>query len=657
MTDLDPPAPTRAGARKRLPHVGALDGLRALCLIAVMLYHGTFSWAPGGFLGVSTFFTLSGFLITALLIVEVRRDGGVSLGRFWAARARRLLPAAALTFLLVVAFARFGASPTQLAGLRQDLWASFGLSINWRLALSGRAYGGYAASASPVQHLWSLAVEEQFYLLLPLLVGGAVLLARRLGRPLRQVVGGGAAVLALMSTAALALSAGPEGDVTWAYYATHTRAAELLAGVVLACTVHRLVGWHHRRRVMPSVGVAGAVVLVGSWVLVDQGDQAFYRGGLTLYTLGSAAMITACLYSGPVRTVLQAPPLQWIGRVSYGAYLYHWPIFSWLDRETVGVGGYLLFAVQVATTLGVAWASATFVEMPIRRRQLLPRVPAPALLGAVAVALLVTVLVPWRTTDTGPSGVEVATGQRIGAAEGEGRALVQVSAPDPAEPAKPQVRRLLLVGDSIAQQLAPYVAEALPGVDVRWIGAAGIGPLTDQAAIARDLRTAIGDVDPDMVLFHFAGSYLHRAPDAGPYVTDDGTTVEDGSELMFTVWQQEVARLVAIARTRGAEVLWGLVPPIEPTNFFGYLADTVERFNAGYRSLTDVTRLDWNSLTGAPDGGFELELTDPTGETEVGRAEDGLHFTAFGNRLLAATVADEVEDWSGRQRPGGGPPA
>src|SRR6476659_1300758 len=160
-------APVRGA---RLPHVGALDGLRAVSLIAVLLYHGGFGWAKGGFLGVSTFFTLSGFLITSLLLVENHQNGQISLRRFWSARARRLVPAALVALLLVAAFAMFAATPTQLTGLRGDLLSVFGVATNWRLALSGRDYGAYLTTSSPIQHVWSLAVEEQFYLVLPLLV-------------------------------------------------------------------------------------------------------------------------------------------------------------------------------------------------------------------------------------------------------------------------------------------------------------------------------------------------------------------------------------------------------------------------------------------------------------------------------------------------------
>ncbi len=530
---------------------------RALCLLAVMAYHGTFSWAGGGFLGVSTFFTLSGFLITSLLLRESVTTGGIALGRFWAGRARRLLPAAGITLVMVVVLARAAATSTQLAGLRSDLWASFGLAVNWRLALSGRAYAGYAASASPVQHMWSLAVEEQFYLLLPptVLVLGWV--ARKVGWPLRWILGPVAALLAVASTATLLSAVPVGGDVTWAYYATHTRAAELLAGVVLACVLHRTADWELPSRKVSLLALVGAAVVVGWWVTAEQAGRALYTGGLTIYTLGSVAVITGCIRPTPVQRVLDVRPLRWVGRVSYGAYLFHWPLFSWLTADRLGVDGVALFAIQTTITLALAGVSAHLIEEPIRRRRLLPRVHPAALAGVVAVSLVATLGVPPNTADRGPSGIEVTSGERVAAAAGATQTLPPTTAARSIEPGAtttapaPEVRRLLLVGDSITQQLAPYVAQALPAVDVRWIGEAGIGPLTDQGRIGDELETAIADLDPDVVVLHFAGSYLERQPDADPYVLANGTVVEDGSDLMLSAWESQSRRLAKTARSRG----------------------------------------------------------------------------------------------------------
>ena len=249
--------PVRGG---RLPHVGALDGLRAVSLIAVLLYHGGFGWAKGGFLGVSTFFTLSGFLITSLLLVENHQNGQISLRRFWSAPGPPAAPGrAVMALVLVAAFALFAATPTQITGLRGDLLSV----VRHRHQLAAGALRAATTAPtspppSPVQHVWSLAVEEQFYLFLPLLV---VFAAHRSKRPQQQLAIL-AAVLGLASTVALLLSVPSDGNTTWAYYATHTRAAELLAGVFLACTVHHLASWRWRPYVVPVLGVIAAIGLV-----------------------------------------------------------------------------------------------------------------------------------------------------------------------------------------------------------------------------------------------------------------------------------------------------------------------------------------------------------------------------------------------------------
>ena len=634
----------------RLPHVGALDGLRAVSLIAVLLYHGGFGWAKGGFLGVSTFFTLSGFLITSLLLVENHQNGRISLRRFWSARARRLLPAALVALLLVTAFALLAATPTQITGLRGDLLSVFGIGTNWRLALTGRDYGAYLSTSSPVQHVWSLAVEEQFFLVFPLLV---VLAARGSSRPQRRLALF-AGVLGLASTVALVLSVPADGNTTFAYYATHTRAAELLAGVFLACTVHNLAQWRWRPYVVPALGVLAAGALVFFWAWADQASPALYRGGITAYTLASVGVIIAALQRGPVRTMLEVPALQWLGRISYGAYLYHWPLFLWITEDRIGVGGAPLFAVRVAMTIGVATLSAAVLEVPIRKRQLVPRLSlGPACFVAIS-ALLVMLAVPTQATDTGPSGVEVAIGQRVIAPDAppETEATTSTSTPPTSDgsttvttsiPPRDEMDRLLLVGDSITKQIAPYFAERYPAVDVRWVGADGIGPLTAQGRIADLVQEAVASFDPDIVLYEFAGSYTNKRG-GEPFRLSDGTEVEDGTDLMFEVWSEQSQLLVREARAKGATVLWALAPPVDPEGYFKYLAPNIERFNEIYKSLDDVVLVDWFAASG---GQYTPQLA-VAGREEVARAGDGLHFTAFGYRHLVEASEEAIGSYGGR---------
>src|SRR3954449_12176794 len=228
-----------------LPRVRALDGLRGLAVAGVLAYHCGFGWARGGFLGVSLFFTLSGFLITSLLLAERSEHGRIGLRGFWARRARRLLPAALLALAVIVAFGATVASGSQLRGLRGDVLAALAYVANWRFVLAGTSYGALWSAPSPVQHFWSLAIEEQLYLFLPVIA----VLALACGRWRRAVLAG-----VLVGFVGLSLVASLAAhDQLRAYFGTDTRAAELLVGALLAVVL--------ARRPLPRASWAGPVAL------------------------------------------------------------------------------------------------------------------------------------------------------------------------------------------------------------------------------------------------------------------------------------------------------------------------------------------------------------------------------------------------------------
>jgi peptidoglycan/LPS O-acetylase OafA/YrhL len=214
----------------RLPYQPALDGLRAVAVLAVMLYHGQVAWVRGGWLGVDLFFVLSGYLITSLLLAEWATSGGIDLKGFWSRRARRLLPALFTTLAAVAAYGAFLAPPDTLARLRWDGLATLGYVANWRLLASHQSYFEQFADPSPLRHMWSLGIEEQYYLLWPLLLLGALRLARGRPRPLLW----GTLVAALASALAMAALYRPGGDPSRVYYGTDTRAHTLLVGCLLA---------------------------------------------------------------------------------------------------------------------------------------------------------------------------------------------------------------------------------------------------------------------------------------------------------------------------------------------------------------------------------------------------------------------------------------
>jgi len=372
------------------PRIGALDGLRGLAVAGVLAYHAGFGWARGGFLGVSLFFTLSGFLITTLLLGEWASSGRISLRAFWARRARRLLPAAMVALGGIVVFGATVASASQLRDLRGDVLGALGYVANWRFVAAGSSYGDLWSSPSPVQHFWSLAIEEQLYLVIPLVVAASLAAARgRLG-----VVAAALGTLLLASVGAGLVA----GDGLRAYYGTDVRAAELLVGALLAVAVAGRPAIE-RHPVVPVAAPVALVALVVAWVATSQTDPRLYRGGLLAHAVLAAMVIVGSRSGGPMATALEWAPLRWLGRISYGAYLYHWPIFLWLDETRVGLSGVWLAATRVAVTLAAAAVSARVLEEPVRRGarvrgRLVPVIAGAAAASVAAGVLLVTVSVP-----------------------------------------------------------------------------------------------------------------------------------------------------------------------------------------------------------------------------------------------------------------------
>ena len=354
----------------KLAHQPALDGLRGLAVAGVVLFHAGYGWAGGGFLGVSTFFTLSGFLITSLLVAERAATGRIALGAFWARRARRLLPAALVTLLGVAALASWLATPEQLDGLRGDVLAALFYGANWRFLVDGQSYGDLFAAPSPVLHFWSLAIEEQLYVLFPLLVVG-VGRGRRLAPVLVALVAGSVALSWVLYS--------PGGSTSAVYYGTFTRAGELLVGALLAVLVMR-AGRGRPAGITRAMGVVALVGILWAWSSVRQDDTVLYRGGFVVHAVLSALVILAAMQPGPVRALLSVAPLRALGRISYGVYLYHWPVFVWWDAP---------LPAQLALTLLLASASYVLLEQPIRRGEW--RVPAFAV-PAAAVAIVAVVL-------------------------------------------------------------------------------------------------------------------------------------------------------------------------------------------------------------------------------------------------------------------------
>ena len=379
----------------RIAYQPALDGVRALAVLAVLLFHGEVAGFGGGYLGVSVFFTLSGFLITSLLAAESAESGQIRFVAFYSRRARRLLPASLLLALLVVVAAAVTDWFEGVADLRSHVVGSVLHVANWVLLAGGGSYQDLLAqssgAASPLEHYWSLAIEEQFYWLWPV----AFAALWRVGRTPR-----GRMVLLGAVTAIFAIAA-PVIAIVWgsdaAYWASPARAAEILVGALLALVVaSRPVS--QRLWILAPVALAVLAICVVTFPTV--GGPA-YAGWLPAIGVVSASLLLGLQVDSPVRAALSARPLVWLGKISYGIYLFHWPIFVVMNPDRMGFDGFGLLVLRLAVTLAIAQLSFVAFERPIR--QWVPRRSRSmfALVGATTAvaAVAALIVVPSAGTD------------------------------------------------------------------------------------------------------------------------------------------------------------------------------------------------------------------------------------------------------------------
>jgi peptidoglycan/LPS O-acetylase OafA/YrhL/lysophospholipase L1-like esterase len=542
----------------------------------VVLYHA--GHLRGGFLGVDLFFVLSGYLITTVLLRGGR--SGVDLRTFWARRARRLLPAMLVMLAVVVPVYAIGfAAPVELTTLRREGLATIAYVANWQQILSGQTYWSAAFGASPLRHTWSLSVEEQFYLVWPLAL--VALVARGGVRKVKAGALGGA-----VAAGGLTIAFAHFGTFSFnaLYLSTITRSTGLLAGAALAAWHHEAAGRRARQRASMGLEVAAlvaAAVFLTMVVTVGVSEAPLYTWGLAVSAVCGLTMVAAASnqHPGPIIRTLHAPPLVHLGTISYGVYLWSWPIMQMINERHTDLRGWPLVAVQVAVTLVLAEVSWRFLERPI----LAGAIPAPrsrsVLIGATVavVAIVLASTVGARAAD--PTGVDTA-----------GYANATVGG----------AQKLLLVGDSVPAVLAREGIRPLRddlGVSVVSRAVPGCILLRDQGEVKgtegniRDdvtpcnqgWRDEVQALKPDVVLMMF-GQF------ANDQVRLDGTFRRPCDPEYAAAERTELDAGIDDLTSNGARVViatapWSTVDWV--TNAGPVLAERMTCLNDIYRSIAD----------------------------------------------------------------------
>ena len=530
-------APEPAPPARKAFRAPGLDGVRALAVLAVLAFHESLPWLPGGFLGVDVFFVLSGYLITDILVAGYQRNGRIGLAGFWQRRARRLLPPLAVVLVAVTATVAI-TEPDQLPSLRTALLGAVTYTSNWWQALTHVSYFARYGPPAPLEHLWSLAVEEQFYLIWPLILIVALGVLRR---PAHRalVAWAGALVSALIMLAIYV----PGSDPSMVYYGTDTHASALMVGAALALTLPlaRVAAAAGRMRLWLDVaGAAGIVLLAWSMWHFSGANPAVYPFGLVLAALAAGALVLAAAAPGRIGAALSVRPLRWLGIRSYAIYLWHWPVIAistGIDERAATTWPVRL----LVTVLPIALAAASWrwLEEPILRNGFRPvlrqrtellresiqtcrRSPAAALRVGVAVALLAvagTAGYGLVYRQTGPTlQDQIAAGEQVSSVSRQlpaSLATIQLGqldhawrqdGPLPVRPAGvpaahlvhrfiPSGHDVLAIGDSVMLASAPELAQALPGIyinaQVSRAMIAGVGIIQQMARSGRLRRVVI----------------------------------------------------------------------------------------------------------------------------------------------------------------------
>ncbi len=597
--------------------------MRGLALLGVLLFHADGA-LPGGYLGVDLFFVLSGYLITALLLAEHRDTGRIALGAFWRRRARRLFPALLSLMPAIALDVRYLAKPSELAGLRADALGTLFYVANWRSIFAQKSYWDLFSAPSPLEHTWSLSIEEQFYVVWPLIV--ALLLRRYTGRAVRVA----ALVLAALSVVAMLMLFDP-ANTSRVYLGTDTRAASILVGAALATWVAPGATFGARAvRALDALGIAAFAGLALAWWRLDGQSPFLYRGGFWLTELGVLALIVCAVAreQSVVARALAVKPLVLLGTISYGVYLWHWPVNVVLSAERVHLHGLALHALRFALTFGIAIVSYHYFENPIRKRGIPFGHPIVVVPAAVALCILLVERATYARRLEAPTGPDVREGGLASAAAGVDARL------DEKVPQAPSYR-LLLLGDSTANSLGWGVRGLRePGVAVDLLGQDGCTMLADMCGGAQ-WSQHVTDLTPNATVVFLGGAFLHG-------ITADGAFRKACYPAWDSKFESTLARRLANLTTPNAKVhVWVATVP--------YPLGAWE--STAFRSEVDCINGSIRTAAAQTPGVQVLELGErlcPNGvcqrliNDELLRP-DGIHFSIEGAADVSRWLLDEVK--------------
>ncbi|MBQ9021421.1 MAG: acetyltransferase [Eggerthellaceae bacterium] len=604
----------------RTRYIPALDGLRSFAVLAVIFYHMGFSWAIGGLLGVTMFFVLSGYLITSLLIVEYRKTGSIDLPNFWLRRVRRLVPAI-ITVIIVVALLCTIFNHVLLTKMRPDVIPSLFFFSNWWQIFHNVSYFDAIGSPSPLQHFWSLAIEEQFYLIWPPLL----LLLFRSGideTPLRR----GVLVLALISTVLMAFMYSPDADPSRVYYGTDTRAFSLLIGAWLAFVwpaglLTEKSGGNMTasgRLIFDGVGAIALIGVLAMCAFISGYSPFLYRGGIFLCSILTAIVIAVIAHPvSMLGRLMSLPPLVWIGKRSYGMYLWHYPILLLMTDPNATTAPHPLWLVlELALIIGVSALSYTFIENPIRHGAIgnwladvrdgyvyvsdfvrMNIVPIAGCALATLIAIGGLLFVP---DEAGLKNMEALEQASIEAQQ-------QLEEARLAEEAE-GVYDVLLIGDSVSVRTIPFFQESFPT------------GLID-SAISRQMAEAI-DIFKQ---YEKQGAIGNKTICVFALGTNGPITEDILNELIATAGNRQIYFVTNRA-------------PL------GYIDSNNALFTEAADKYPNVSTIDWNALSAGHDEWFDGDGTHLTEESAKEYTKMVLDATGYVAPSDATGVGDTAED-------------